>query len=144
MKPIHFSDLEKAAIAAGIAATLSGPVFAESSMLTDKAGMTVYTFDKDSGGKSACYGDCAAAWPPVAADSMPAGSDVSAIVRDDGIKQAVYAGKPLYLFAGDRKPGDVNGDNVQNVWHVAKKDSGKAAQQPAPAASSYGTSSGYY
>jgi predicted lipoprotein with Yx(FWY)xxD motif len=31
-----------------------------------------------------------------------------------------YGGKPLYTFAGDKKSGDMNGDGVGQVWHVAK------------------------
>ena len=29
-------------------------------------------------------------------------------------------GQPLYTYAKDKKPGDVKGDNVGSVWHVAK------------------------
>lgn len=144
MKSIRNSHLCMAAAVAAVAATLSGPAHAESTVLTDSAGMTVYIFDKDSADRSACYGGCAATWPPVAVDSMPTGSQFSAISRDDGTNQAVYQGKPLYLFAGDRKPGDVNGDNVQNVWHVVPKTGAKKAAQPSPAASSYGSGYGYY
>ncbi|MBB2755062.1 UNVERIFIED_ORG: putative lipoprotein with Yx(FWY)xxD motif [Rhizobium aethiopicum] len=31
-----------------------------------------------------------------------------------------WESKPLYTFAGDRKPGDMTGDGVGGVWHVAK------------------------
>ena len=33
----------------------------------DGKGMTLYTFDKDAGGKSMCNGPCAEAWPPLLA-----------------------------------------------------------------------------
>ena len=120
MPSLRFSNFyRRAAIAAvAISTSVAGQVFAERTVLTDKAAMTVYTFDKDTSGKSVCYGDCAAAWPPVATGNMPAANDIGVIVRDDGSKQAAYKGKPLYLFAGDRKPGDMAGDNIQNVWHV--------------------------
>ena len=39
--------------------------------LTDAKGMTLYTFDKDSAGKSACSGKCAENWPPLIADPPP-------------------------------------------------------------------------
>jgi predicted lipoprotein with Yx(FWY)xxD motif len=29
-------------------------------------------------------------------------------------------GKPLYTFVQDKKAGDVTGDMVGGVWHVAK------------------------
>ena len=53
--------------------------------LTDAKGMTLYTFDRDAGGKSACNGPCATNWPPLmaAADAKAAG-DWTVITRDDG------------------------------------------------------------
>lgn len=91
-------------------------------MLTNADGMTLYTFDKDSAGKSACNGGCAVNWPPlmVTSDAKPAG-EYSIVVRDDGKKQWAYKGKPLYTWIKDQKPGDTTGDGFNNnVWHVAK------------------------
>ena len=34
--------------------------------------------------------------------------------------QWAYKGKPLYTWAKDTKPGDVTGDGVNNVWHIAQ------------------------
>jgi predicted lipoprotein with Yx(FWY)xxD motif len=141
MNSNRLTDLCKAAAVAAVVASLSGPAQAEPKVLTDKAGMTVYTFDEDSNGGSNCGGDCAAAWPPVTEARMPIGSDFSAVSRDDGTRQAAYRGKPLYLFAGDRKPGDVKGDNIQGVWHVVPMGSAPKAAQSNPAATpgySYG------
>jgi predicted lipoprotein with Yx(FWY)xxD motif len=89
----------------------------------DKAGMTLYTFDKDTAnsGKSACNGECAEYWPPLAAGEYAKASEgFSVITRADGSKQWAYKGKPLYHFLADKKPGDRKGDNKKNVWHVAK------------------------
>jgi predicted lipoprotein with Yx(FWY)xxD motif len=33
-----------------------------------------------------------------------------------------YKGWPLYYYAGDASPGDVNGDGLNNLWFVAKPD----------------------
>jgi len=110
--------IDKTAAIALLAAALSGHAYAESNALTDTSGMTVYTFDKDRVGTSACYAQCSVAWPPVAAGRMPLGPDFTVIAREDGIRQAAYKGRPLYFFIGDRKVGDAAGDNVQNVWHV--------------------------
>ena len=38
--------------------------------------------------------------------------------RDDGSKQWAYKGKPLYYWKDDKKGGDVEGDNRNNIWHV--------------------------
>ena len=46
--------------------------------------------------------------------------NLSVIERPDGTYQLAYNGKPLYLWARDTKPGDVNGDGVGGVWTVAK------------------------
>ena len=90
-------------------------------VLADAKGMTLYTFDKDAGGKSACNGKCAENWPPLMApaDAQPMGK-WSVVTRDDGSKQWAYDGKALYGWVKDTKQGDVTGDGVNNVWHVAQ------------------------
>lgn len=94
---------------------------AKGKTFVDAKGMTLYTFDKDAGGKSACNGPCAANWPPLmaGADAMAMG-EWSVITRDDGTKQWAYEGKPLYGWVKDMKPGDVTGDGFNGVWHVAQ------------------------
>ena len=95
---------------------------AKGKVLTNDKGMTLYVFDKDSGGKSACNGPCAGNWPPLmaAADAMQMG-DYSVITRDDGSKQWAYKGHPLYTWKDDKKPGDITGDGFANgVWHIAQ------------------------
>ena len=88
--------------------------------LVDAKGMTLYTFDRDAGGKSACNGQCATNWPPLmAAAGAAASGDWSVVTRDDGSKQWAYKSKPLYLWVKDTKPGEVTGDGVNNVWHIA-------------------------
>ena len=91
-------------------------------VLTDAKGMTLYTFDKDAGGKSACNGPCATNWPVLKAEASDAGSGgYTVIARDDGSKQWAYKGKPLYTFAKDQKPGDITGDGFLNgAWHLAQ------------------------
>lgn len=89
--------------------------------LVDAKGMTLYTFDRDMAGKSACNGSCATNWPPLMAASGAAPSgDWTVVTRDDGGMQWAYKGKPLYTWAKDTKAGDVTGDNVNSVWHVAQ------------------------
>ena len=44
----------------------------------------------------------------------------SVVTRDDGAQQLAYKGKPLYLFASDKKAGDRTGDNFKDIWHVVK------------------------
>jgi predicted lipoprotein with Yx(FWY)xxD motif len=111
------------ALSVGCAGMTSAPTPAKVSdgAFTNSSGMTLYTFDKDAGGKSACNGSCAANWPPLMArDGAKANGDWSIVARDDGGKQWAYKGKPLYTWAKDQKPGDRTGDGVNNVWHVAR------------------------
>ena len=95
---------------------------AKGKVLTDAKGMTLYTFDKDAGGKSACNGPCATNWPPLmaAADAKPT-DGYTVITRTDGGKQWAHMGKPLYTWKNDKKPGDITGDGFLNgAWHIAQ------------------------
>ena len=88
----------------------------------DAKGMTLYTFDKDAGGKSMCNGPCAENWPPLmASDDAKPTADMTIVARDDGKKMWAYKGKPLYTFKKDMAAGDTNGDGFLNgAWHMAK------------------------
>lgn len=90
-------------------------------MLTDAKGMTLYTFDKDATGVSNCVDACVALWPVAAAVAEDkAEGDYGVIDRADGTKQWTYKGMPLYTFAKDAAAGDVTGDGVKGVWHIAR------------------------
>ena len=120
-----FAAASVLAVAAGCA-SMAAPdgVHASGGKLTDKAGMTLYTFDKDpaGAGKSVCNGGCAKNWPPLAASAgeRPSGN-WTVVVRDDGSRQWAYKSKPLYLWVKDQKPGDATGDGFRGVWHVARQ-----------------------
>jgi predicted lipoprotein with Yx(FWY)xxD motif len=90
-------------------------------VMTTPEGRTVYTFDKDAAGSPSCYGECAEHWPPVtaASDAQPFGQ-MTIVDRTDGTRQWAYAGKPLYLYDDDDKPGDAEGDGEGGMWHVVK------------------------
>ncbi len=97
------------------------PAMKMGGVMTNPAGMTPYTFDKDAGGKSACNGPCAANWPPLMAPaSAMASGDWTIVTRDDGAKQWAYKGKPVYLWSKDQKPGDMTGDGFNSMWHTVK------------------------
>ena len=122
MKAIHpvLAALTAALMFSNGAALAQSGLKKADGVLADAAGMTVYTFDKDTAGsgKSACNGGCAKMWPPVPVTEERIASPYSAVTRDDGTKQLAYKGKPLYLFANDTKPGERKGDKVKDVWHV--------------------------
>ena len=88
---------------------------------TDASGMTLYTFDKDTSGKSTCEADCAIKWPPFKADAnAKAEGTWTLIKRADGTMMWGHDGKPLYTYQGDKKAGDMAGNGVGGVWHLAK------------------------
>jgi predicted lipoprotein with Yx(FWY)xxD motif len=94
--------------------------------LADAKGMSLYAFDWDSGGKSACNVACAANWPRLMAKASDQASDQASenytiITRDDGSKQWAYKGRPLYTFTKDQEAGDITGDGFLNgAWHLAQ------------------------
>ncbi|HSD36343.1 MAG TPA: hypothetical protein VLC92_02475 [Rhodocyclaceae bacterium] len=98
----------------------TAPVKFSDGVLVSSTGMTLYTFDKDTKGKSTCIDQCASNWPPLkaSAEDKP-GRGFSILSRDDGSKQWAYDNKPLYLWVKDQKPGDRTGDGVNKTWHVA-------------------------
>jgi predicted lipoprotein with Yx(FWY)xxD motif len=114
-----------AILAFSAASALAAPAMqADSSMgkiWVDSKGMALYTFDKDTKGTSACYDKCAVAWPPLMAEKgAKAEGGWTLVKRKDGKMQWAYDGHPLYTFVKDKKAGDVMGDGVNKVWHVAK------------------------
>ena len=119
----HSQSLKALLLAAALAlpsmAFAAEPGKMTGGMMTDDKGMTLYTFDKDMGGKSMCNGDCAKNWPPLMAPAdAKAEGKWTVIKRDDGMMQYAYDGKPLYTFVKDAKPGDMTGDKMKDVWHV--------------------------
>lgn len=93
--------------------------------LTDDAGRTLYAFANDTKDASNCNGACAQNWPPLSIQGTPQTTEsrinttlLGTITRADGKSQVTYDGHPLYYYAKDQNPGDVNGQGVGNVWHV--------------------------
>ena len=96
-------------------------------ILVDGKGITLYDFVKDDGTTSACYGACAALWPPLTTSGKPiAGPGVRASLlgttkRKDGKLEVTYNGHPLYYFVSDRKPGQTTGHGLNQFggpWWV--------------------------
>lgn len=79
-------------------------------VLADAKGISVYTFDLDSEGKSVCRGRCLEVWPPlgVATDAQLV-APFGKITGNNGKPQLTLKGLPLYYFHKDKAPGDVLG-----------------------------------
>jgi predicted lipoprotein with Yx(FWY)xxD motif len=104
-------------------------------ILVDSKGMTLYYFEKDKGGKSACYGACAQVWPAYTTSGNPTGqkgasaSKLGTSKRTDGTTQVTYAGYPLYTYVSDTKPGDIKGNNLDQFgaeWYALHPNGKKA------------------
>ncbi len=79
----------------------------------DGRGFVLYAFTRDKG-SSACCGACAKAWPPYFAPKgeLRVGTGLKrsllgTVKRKKGKRQVTYAGKPLYYYVGDTRPGQI-------------------------------------
>jgi predicted lipoprotein with Yx(FWY)xxD motif len=144
---------ESSKTASGQAATIAAQSEGNlGTILVDSNGLTIYLFEKDSGTKSSCFGGCAAAWPPVRASGKPTvGSGLTASLigttpRSDGQAQVTYNGHPLYLFAGDQKSGDTNGQGLTEFggsWFALNSAGEPVTTQPSTTSTSGGGVPGY-
>lgn len=105
-------------------------------ILVDSRGRTLYLFARDKNGRSACYGSCAAYWPPLIAAGKPrAGAGVTATLlgttrRSDGRLQVTYRHHPLYTYVGDASKGQTSGqglDTSGGLWWVVSPAGNKIA-----------------
>jgi predicted lipoprotein with Yx(FWY)xxD motif len=127
-----------AAIAATSKPTVAVHKTAVGKVLVGANGRTVYLFTADKGKKSACYGQCAAVWPPLIGAKPTVGAGLSAsklgtTKRKDGKQQVTYGGHPLYYFAPDKKAGDVKGQGIVHfggAWWVVSPAGVKITSKP--------------
>jgi predicted lipoprotein with Yx(FWY)xxD motif len=100
--------------------TLTAQTSRYGTVLFDGKSFALYGFTLDDRGPSACYGDCAAAWPPYVVSSEKAlraspGVDQALLgvtKRNGGALQVTYNGWPLYYYVGDRSPLQILCQNV--------------------------------
>jgi len=118
-------------------------------IVVSATGKTLYHYADDRKNSVKCTGTCATTWPPllIAAGKKPvAGAGLTAsklgvVKRPDGKTQVTYGGYPLYLFSGDAKAGDVNGQGLEGEWHAVAPSGALVTKSPAAASGS--ASSGY-
>jgi predicted lipoprotein with Yx(FWY)xxD motif len=98
-------------------------------VLVNSKGFVLYDFHKDKGTTSACYGECAAVWPPLLTEGEPKPSNganaslLGTTKRKDGTMQVTYNGHPLYTYVADKKPGEANGNDFSSFggeWYALK------------------------
>lgn len=129
-------------------------------LLTNAAGLTLYTEaryvlqyggretrtgyavsynDAKSQGAVGCEGDCTDTWKPfLAAPDAIAWGFWEPVARADGSKQWAFKGSPIYSYVGDRKPGDVEGNNRHVIVYgglhgqIVYSNPGVDPRDPAP------------
>jgi predicted lipoprotein with Yx(FWY)xxD motif len=122
--------------AAKVAVTSSGL----GRVLVDRRGHTLYLFEKDKHGKSACTAQCASFWPPLITSGKPlatAGARASLLgttKRADGRLQVTYNHHPLYTFVKDTRKGQTNGEEVDAFgaeWYAVSATGAKVEKNDA-------------
>ncbi|MFH9467590.1 hypothetical protein ACH4LT_09885 [Streptomyces clavifer] len=97
------------------------------SILVDDKGNTLYLFLADKKNKSNCTDACAKAWPPLLTKGAAKVGDgvnkklLDTTKRSNGDEQVTYNGHPLYYYAADTKPGQTNGQGLNQFgaeWYV--------------------------
>ena len=120
------------------------------SVLVDARGRTLYVFEKDRKGMSACDTACVKFWPPLVSRAAPrAGKGVHKSLlattrRQDGRRQVTYAGQPLYTFVGDKTAGQTSGEGLTNFgaeWYAVGAK-GRTVEPSQPSSGGYGSGSG--
>jgi len=118
-------------------------------ILVDARGRTLYLFEKDRSGTSACNSACVQYWPALTSRATPrAGSGVQqsmlrVVRQQNGVRQVTYAGHPLYTFVGDKSAGQTSGEGLTNFgagWYAIAASGRKVEKSQS---SSGGSSSGY-
>jgi predicted lipoprotein with Yx(FWY)xxD motif len=97
-------------------------------ILATGTGATLYDFVPDTPHHSACLNvGCVYQWPPLLVSSASqvgpglSRSLVGTLRRPDGSTQLSYNGHPLYLYIRDVKPGEVEGQAIDQdggLWYV--------------------------
>jgi predicted lipoprotein with Yx(FWY)xxD motif len=116
-------------------------------ILVTSEGRSLYVLSGESSHHLLCTSaECLKFWPPLTVSSsstkLKDGSGVhgklSLLHRSNGKWQVMVDGQPVYLFALDKSPGEVKGQDFKSfggVWHVLG-DSGSPSSKAVPASNS--------
>jgi predicted lipoprotein with Yx(FWY)xxD motif len=123
--------------------------------LADANGRTLYLFASDKPGVSTLSAAGRAVWPPFTATTRPlatGGAAAGLIGTVSATGQVTYNGHPLYYFVGDKSPGELSGQGLNEFgarWYVlsssgsAITSAAKSAAPSAPASTGSGSGAGY-
>jgi predicted lipoprotein with Yx(FWY)xxD motif len=120
-------------------------------VLADQRGRTLYLFEKDKRGMSACSGSCVSFWPPLLTNGKPRvatgikRSLLGTIRRSDGRTQVTYGGHPLYRFSLDTRAGQTKGEGLDDFgahWYAVSPAGAKVVKKASTAGSGSGSGGG--
>lgn len=94
--------------------------------LTDKLGMTLYTYGGDTKLESRCDGECLTNWKIYEFDNQTGklftddlSKKMNIIKRSDNWRQYAYGERPVYFYKGDVNIGDTGGDGLEGgKWSI--------------------------
>lgn len=96
-------------------------------VLTASNGRTLYYLSTETSTSIRCTGGCTSTWTPyvVAKAASPTKAaavhgTLSTTTRPNGATQVTFDGHPVYLYAGDSRPGQANGQGADGTWFVLK------------------------
>jgi predicted lipoprotein with Yx(FWY)xxD motif len=107
--------------------------------LTDAHGRVLYLFAPDTPGMSTLSAAGRAVWPRFTSTGRPGAmggaqaSQIGAVSGAGGAAQVTYHGHPLYYFVGDRGPGQVTGEGLNEFggrWYVLSTAGGAVTAAP--------------
>jgi predicted lipoprotein with Yx(FWY)xxD motif len=114
--------------------TLSVAVSRYGKIIVDGQGRTLYLFDAERTITPKCYGACAVAWPPLLTTGARVAGEglsqalIATATRSDGSMQVAYNSHALYLYVGDRAPGEIRCQAVVEYgggWFVVDAEGNK-------------------
>ena len=114
----------QSAVGSSTIGTRNGPL---GRMLVDARGRTLYLFEADKTNVSNCSSACLSLWPAFDVSAKPQAkngvlaSKIGLIRGAGGKNQVTYNGHPLYYYAPDQKPGDTQGQGLNQFgakWYV--------------------------
>lgn len=101
-----------------------------------RSGRTVYMYTPDAKRvRPHCYTGCAGPWRPLISSYTAAAEGgvrswlVGMTFLEDGQSQVTYNNRPLYLYAGDSKPGQVKGEGRQGLWFAVNVSGNKVKRK---------------
>jgi predicted lipoprotein with Yx(FWY)xxD motif len=121
-------------------------------ILVNSSGRTLYLFEKDRNGKSACSGQCAGFWPPLITKGKPRGAEgvraslLGTTKRADGRLQVTYNHHPVYRFTQDLKRGQTRGEGMNAFgaeWYAVSPTGAKVEKSTSSSSSGSGSYGSY-